>query len=215
MSLLFTQAWDIVRGKEEQYTEFVANTFIPKCNELGLRAVGGYYVQVGIGPRIISVKSVETLEELYKALANSNFKKLKEKLRNYTVNYSSKVLAPTGKAKNGPYTIQKGVWKFNQYWDVLPDMRSAYSDYIENTYLPTLEKIDYVEVTGGWNVLIGGFSEVVSELTFEDPVDIGRLLGDESFREMIYTLQTEYVTNHKSRVLRTTERFDEPRWFRL
>jgi hypothetical protein len=70
-------------------------------------------------------------------------------------------------------------------------------------------------LTGAWNVLIGGFSEIISEFTVKDPVDIGRLLGDENFREMTYTLQREFVTNYKSRILRTTARFDEPRWFRL
>ena len=52
MSLLFTQDWDVIRGKEDEYAEFVTNVFIPNCNKLGLQSVGGFYVQVGVGPKI-------------------------------------------------------------------------------------------------------------------------------------------------------------------
>jgi hypothetical protein len=215
MALLFTQGWDVVRGKEDEYEEFVAKTFIPRCNALGLVGVGGFHVQAGVGPSIISVKSVESLQKLSDILTTEDFKALKIELRNYVHNYTSKVLQPTGRIKRTDYTIQKGVWKFNQYYDILPGMRDRYIDYIYRTYIPAIESIDYIELTGAWNVLIGGFSEIISEFTVKDPVDIGRLLGDENFREMTYTLQREFVTNYKSRILRTTARFDEPRWFRL
>jgi hypothetical protein len=215
MSLLFTQDWDVIRGKEDEYEAFVAKTFIPRCNALGLIAVGGFHVQVGVGPKIVSIKKVETLSDLARILESEDFHALKEELKHYVYNYTSKVLEPTGRIKTNGYSIQKGVWKLNQYWDLLPGKREAYAKYITETYLPVLEKLDYVEVTGGWNVLIGGFSEIIAELTVKDAVDIGRLLGDEGFRDLNYTLQREYVTNYKSRVLRTTARFDEPRWFRL
>ena len=65
-----------------------------------------------------------------------------------------------------------------------------------------------------WRV-IGGTSEIVAELTFRDPVDIGRLLNNEDFRKPTLKLKNGYVTNYKSRILRCTERFDEPKWFRL
>lgn len=215
MALLFTQDWDVIRGKEDEYEEFVAKTFIPRCDALGLVAVGGFHVQVGVGPNIISIKRVENLGDLYRVVSSDEFRNLRNTLRNYVINYSSKVLEPTGRIKRNGYAIQKGVWKLNQYWDILPGKNSAYAEFIVNRYLPTLEEMDYVEVTGGWNVLVGGFSEIVAELTFKDPVDIGQLLGNEKFRELTYLLQREYVTNYKSRILRTTARFDEPRWFRL
>lgn len=215
MALLFTQDWDVLRGMEDEYEEFVAKTFIPRCNAMGLLAVGGFHVQVGIGPNIVSIKRVESLSDLYRILAGDDFKSLKEELRNYVCNCTSKVLEPTGRTRSKDYTIQKGVWKFNQYWDILPGMRDEYTDFIMNTYVPMLDQLDYTDVTGGWNVLIGGFSEIIAEVTVKDPIDIGRLLGDENFRELTYRLQREYVTNYKSRILRTTSRFDEPRWFRL
>lgn len=215
MPLLFTQDWDVVRGREDEYEEFVGKKFIPRCNALGLVGVGGFQVQTGFGPGIISLKKVESMQQLSSILESEDFKALKIELRTYVQNYTSKVLQPTGRIKKKDYTIQKGVWKFNQYYDIIPGMRDQYIDYIYKTYIPTIEAIDYVELTGAWNVLIGGLSEIISEFTVRDPIDIGRLLGNDRFREVTYTLQKEFVTNYKSRILRTTARFDEPRWFRL
>lgn len=215
MSLLFTQDWDVIRGKEDDYAEFVNRTFIPECNKLGLQSVGGFYVAVGVGPSVISIKSVPSLKELYAAMADDRFKTLKQALKGYVVNYSSKILDPMFLKGPQDYVIQKGVWKYNIYYDVNPDRRKEYEHFLKSTLIPAFSEIDYVEVTEGWNVLIGGFSEVILELTFRDSVDIGRMLGNPSFRQVTYTLGRDYVRNYKSRILRTTERFDEPRWFRL
>jgi hypothetical protein len=215
MQLLFTQEWDILAHREDEYSAFIARTFIPKCNEMGLLSVGGYYVEAGVGPRVISVKKVNSLDELSRIMATSEFRNLVLELREYVTGYKSKILQPTGRTRDVPYAIQKGVWKYNQYYDVLPGKRKQYAEFITNKYLPMLESIDYLEVTGGWNVLIGGMSEIVGELTFKDPVDIGSLLDNGTYRELTHVLRRDYVTNYTSRILRTTERFDEPKWFTL
>lgn len=215
MQILLTQEWDIPQGKEDEYSVFVARTFIPKCNEMGLLSVGGYYVEVGAGPRIISVKRVESLEKLAGIMSSSAYRELVLELKEHVVGYRSKIMQPTGRTRDVVYEIQKGVWKYNQYYDVLPGMRAGYAKFITDEYLPMLDGIDYLEVTGGWNVLIGGASEIVGELTFKDPADIGFLLENGPFRELTHVLRRDYVTNYSSRVLKTTERFDEPRWFAL
>jgi hypothetical protein len=215
MQLLFTQEWDLIPEKEDEYSVFAARTFIPKCNEMGLLSVGGYYVEVGFGPRIISVKRVNSLEELSKIMASSAYKELVRELKEYVVGYRSKILQPTGRTRDVPYEIQKGVWKYNQYYDVRPGRRAEYADFITQQYLPMLEDIEYLEVTGGWNVLIGGVSEVIGELTFKDPVDIGMLLENGPYRELTHVLRRDYVSNYQTRILKTTERFDEPKWFVL
>ena len=55
MPVLFTQNWDIIQGKEDDYAAFVSQVYIPKMTELGLIPVGGYYVEVGVGTRIVAV----------------------------------------------------------------------------------------------------------------------------------------------------------------
>lgn len=215
MTLLFIQSWDILPQKEDEYSDFIAKVFLPKCAELGLVSVGGYYVEVGIGPRIISVKRVDSLQTLAGILARPEFKDLIHQLKELISGYRTKVLAPTGNTKDRPYEIQKGVWKYNQYYDLKPGMRRSYADFIVNRYLPMLNTLDYLEVTGGWNVIIGGFSEIIGELTFKDPIDISRLLKNENYRELTHVLRRDYANNYSSRILRTTERFQEPKWFVL
>jgi hypothetical protein len=199
MPILFTLSWDIIPGNEEEYTDFIAKTFLPETTAMGLIPVGGYYVEVGAGPRVIGVNSCENQQELA-GIVN---------------NYRTAVLEPTGRVKKEKYAIQKGVWKLNQYYDLRPGKKEEYKDFILNVHLPTMQNIDYVEVTGGWNVVLGGISEIIAEFTVKDPIDIGRLLNNDDFRKITLKLRTDYVWNYQSRILRCTERFDEPKWFRL
>ncbi len=214
MTILFTQDWDIFPGGEDEYEEFIIR-YIPQCEKLGLRAVGGFYIEVGFGPRIIFLSSVESLEDLCSVLSDKAYKDLLLELKKQVFNYQSKVLEPTGRVKHETYGIQKGVWKFNQYYDLIPGKKKEYADFVIQEHLPAMEKIDYAEVTGGWNVVMGGISEIVAEFTFKSPVDIGRLLENEDFKRITTKLRRNYVVNYKSRIMRTTERFEEPKWYRL
>jgi hypothetical protein len=214
MSVLFTQSWDIIQGKDIEYAQFIVDTYLPEMAEMGLVPVGGYYVEVGFGPRIVAVFSVNETEEVLKTIAGKRFKDLLRRLKAIIMNYRGSILEPTGAVKRGKYTIQKGVWKVNQYYDLKPGVKNAYADFVINEHLPVMQRIGYVEVTGGWNVLIGGISEIIAEFTFKDAMDVGRLLMNEDYRRITQKLRTEYAMNYSSKVLRSTERFDEPRWFK-
>jgi len=215
MPVLFTQAWDIIQGKESDYAEFVLRTYMPEIQAVGLTPVGGYYVEVGFGPRIIAVHRASNLEELSRCISTDRFKELTLNVKSLIYNYRTALLEPTGRVKKEEYTIQRGVWKFNQYYDMRPGRKKDYADFVMNEYIPTLSQVEYFEITGGWNVVLGGVSEIIGEFTFKDPVDIGRLLNNENFRRLNLMLKNELVINYQSRILRCTERFDEPRWFRL
>lgn len=214
MSVLFTQSWDIIQGKDVEYAQFIVDTYLPEMAEMGLIPVGGYYVEVGFGPRIVAVFSVNETEEVLKTIAGKRFKDLLRRLKTIIMNYRGSVLEPTGAVKRGKYTIQKGVWKLNQYYDLKPGVKKAYADFVINEHIPTMQRITYVEVTGGWNVLIGGISEIIAEFTFKDAMDVGRLLMNEDYRRITQKLRSEYAMNYTSRIMRSTERFDEPRWFK-
>ncbi|MFH0731262.1 MAG: hypothetical protein V2B19_33570 [Pseudomonadota bacterium] len=129
--------------------------------------------------------------------------------------YRSRILEPTGRVKHNHYKIQRGVWKFNQYYDLIPGQKQAYADFIINEYIPALEQLDYVEVTGGWNVLVGGFCEIIGELTFKSPVDIGRMFEDERYKVIAEKLQRTYLIHYMTRIMRTTERYERTKWYRL
>lgn len=215
MAILLAQDWDIVPGLEEQYEAFITETYLPKAAELGLNSVGGFYVEVGFGPKVVSLKSAEDLHQLYQAMSTREFKELTSQLKEFIINHKSRVLEPTGRVKHETYRIQKGVWKFNQYYDLIPGKKKEYADFVINEHLPTMQGLDFVEVTGGWNVVVGGFCEIIAEFTFKTPVDIGRLLDNEDYKRITNKLRTQYVANYMTRIMRTTERFDEPKWYKL
>jgi hypothetical protein len=215
MPILFTMNWDIIPGNEQEYSDFIAKTFIPEATAMGILPVGGYYVEVGFGPRVVGVNTCENHQVLAGVVTSQRFKDLILKLKAMVYNYKTAVLEPTGRFRSDQYLIQKGVWKLNQYYDLRPGKKAEYKDYILNVHLPTMDKIDYVEVTGGWNVVLGGISEIIAEFTVKDPIDIGRLLNNDDFRKITLQLRNDFVWNYQSRILRCTERFDEPKWFKL
>jgi hypothetical protein len=215
MPILLTETFDIIQESEEAYGKFVSEIYIPEAASLGLISVGGFYSEIGFGPRIVGVMAVNELSDLCRIMSSKKFKELNLGFKSVVRNYRNAVLEPTGRVKHEKYIIQKGVWKFNQYYNLRPGMKNQYSDFIIHEHLPAMEKIDYVEVTGGWNVILGGVSEIIAEFTFKDPVDIGRLMNNEDFRKLTLKLRSKYVTSYASQVLRCTERFGEPKWFRL
>ena len=215
MPILFTENYDILQEREAAYGEFISKVYIPEAASMGLVSVGGYYAEIGFGPRVVGIMAVNEFGELCRILSTKKFKELNHALKSVVRNYRNSVMEPTGRVKHEQYAIQKGVWKLNQYYDLKPGVKDQYSNFIINEHLPIIEKIDYVEVTGGWNVILGGVSEIIAELTYKDPVDIGRLLNSEEFRKITLKLMNQYVLNYRSRILRCTERFDEPKWFRL
>lgn len=215
MAVLLTQEWDIVRGKEKEYEKFVENEFIPRSNEMGLQSVGGFYVEVGPGPRIISLKTADDVIALLTVFFSKEFKALVTELEDYVTSYGNRVMLSIGKEINGGYKIQKGVWKYVQYYDIIPGQKENYKQFILEEYLPAMKEIDYLEVTSGWKVVLGGKSHIVGELTLESSVDIGRLLDDPVFQEATDKLRRRHVCNYATRIIRTTERFQKPRWYRL
>jgi hypothetical protein len=215
MAVLLTQEWDVVRGKETEYEKFVENEFIPRSNEMGLQSVGGFYVEVGPGPRIISLKTADDVIALLTVFFSKEFKALVMELEDYVTSYGNRVMLSIGKEINGGYKIQKGVWKYIQYYDIIPGQKENYKQFIVEEYLPAMKEIDYLEVTSGWKVVLGGKSHIVGELTLESSVDIGRLLDDPVFQEATDKLRRRHVCNYSTRIIRTTERFQKPRWYRL
>lgn len=215
MQILMQMGWNLPPERTDNYSEFVTERFLPTVGELGLESVGGFYVEVGAGPSIVSVMRADSIEDLNRIMATKEYEALVAEIRDIVVDFRSKIMRATGRVKRGTYEIQRGVWKFNQYWDIRAGRRAEYAKFVVDEHVAVLEQLPYVEVTEAWNVLIGGHSEIVLELTFKDPVDIGALFDNPSFREVTYRLKSEYVTNFYSRILRTTEQFAEPRWFAL
>src|SRR5437763_1672730 len=108
MTILFTQYWDVIPGKFDEYSTFVTNEYQPAMNELGIKLLGGYYVAVGEGPRIIVVATVQDQDYLRKILATEEYRLISWKLLRLVYKYSSKLWVSSGRVTEGPYQVQLG-----------------------------------------------------------------------------------------------------------
>lgn len=215
MSLLFAQYWDIIEEKEDGYAGYFNDAYLPAVAALGLIPVGGYHVEIGFGPRTIVVFSSESLDEISRIIMGREYRSLTLGLKKFVTNFNNLVLEPQGTVKAGKYPVQKSVWKFNQYYDLKPEMKEEYERFFVGEYIQKMEKISYAKVTNCWNVILGGFSDIVLEFTFREPEDIGRLVKNEDFLQYTRKLMRTYITNYTNRVFRSTHSFREPQWFRL
>lgn len=211
MAILFTQYWDTIPGKFDDYSTFISSEYIPKLSNLGIRLVGGYYVVVGEGPRIVAVAEVESLDSLHRNLATKEYRILSNRLLEYVWKYSSKVWAPSGRVdiQEGPYRIQTGVWKFNQYYNVLPGKDDAHYHFVKEECLPAMQELG-VPITGGWRLVVGTGAKILAECTARGIVEIAKAVDSSEFRRLVRKLKDEIATDYSSRILAPTGRIEVP-----
>lgn len=207
MSILFTQYWDVRPNQQEEYSRFIGEEYIPTTDSLGIHLVGGYYVAVGEGPRIIAVAEAEKEEDLQKRLSTREYLRISSTLFRFVWNYSSKVWAASGRVQEGPYRIQAGVWKFNQYYNVLQGMEGEHRRFVKEVCIPGMKKLG-VPITGGWRLVMGSGPRVLAECTARNIVDIAKAIDTSEFRSMVRTLKRELATDYSSRILAPTGRIE-------
>lgn len=209
MTVLFIQQWDIATNKNNEYSDYIMTRYAPKMQELGLKLLGGYYVAVGEGPRIIAASLAQSMEQLQKALDNDTYQTLNSEILNYVTRYRSRILVPTGRVRMEGYKIERGVWKFTQGWSIVPGAEAKYSEFVQEEYLPTMEKIG-LKVVGGWRVVVGSGPNIISESSAPGIVPIATALDTDDFRRIMRKLKTSYVTGYHSRILSPTGRIEIP-----
>jgi len=209
MIFLFNQHWDIIPGKEEEYTQFAINHYIPTMKKIGVNPVGGFHVVVGEGPRVISVGTVDSLQKLQKAIETEEYEKVTAQIQRYVFNYCSRILNPTGRVKIDKYNIQLRVWKFNQYFNIIPGKEKEYTEFVLKDHLPTMEKLG-IKMTGGWRVVVGCGPYIVAEGTANSLIEIAKAIDTDEFRRVTKILTSRYVTDYSSRILAPTGRIELP-----
>jgi len=209
MAVLFNQHWDIVPGRQQEYSDFVMTSYNPTLDRIGVKLVGGYYVTVGMGPRVIAVGLAQSLHELEAALASAEYEEITNRLMEFVTHYHSKILIPTGRVKMDDYKVQTGLWKFNQYWNIVPGAGRQYAEFVTGDFIPTLEKLG-LTVPAGWRVVVGSGPYILAEASAASLVDIARALDSDEFRRVTLKLKGTYVTDYHSRILAPTGRIDLP-----
>lgn len=209
MTILFTQYWDVIPGKFDEYSTFVTNEYNPTLDRLGLKLLGGFYVAVGQGPRIVAVATVEEQDYLRKILATEDYRLVSEKLLQLVWQYSSRLYVSSGRVTEGPYNIQTGAWKFNQYYNILPGKSDDHYRFVKEECIPGMKDLN-VPITGAWRMVIGEGPRILAECTGRNIVDIAKCIDTSEFRRLVRALKKHYATDYSSRILAPTGRIEVP-----
>ena len=209
MAVLFNQHWDLAPERQQAYSDFVMTHYNPTLERIGIKLVGGYYVTVGMGPRIIAAGYTQSLSDLEKAIASAEFEELTSRLMEHVTHYHSKILVPTGRVPMDGYQVQTGVWKYNQYWNLRPGVERDYTAFVQHELVPTMASIG-VPLTAGWRVVVGSGPYIVAECSAPSVVDIAKGIDTDAFRRVTFKLRNHYVTDYHSRILAPTGRIDLP-----
>ena len=89
--------WNIKPGKEAEYFEYVLKEFAPGISKLGLQLTESWYTVYGEGPQILTGAVTESQEEMDTALANENWDKLTDSLREFVTDFGYKIVPHTGR----------------------------------------------------------------------------------------------------------------------
>jgi hypothetical protein len=209
MDILFTQYWDVIPGKFDEYSDFVTREYNPTLEKLGIKLLGGFYVAVGEGPRIIAVATVGQDDHLRSMLATEEYRVVRAKLFTLVCNYGSKLYSASGRVKEGPYKIHAGAWKFNQYYNIVPGMEEEHYQFVKEECMPGMEKLG-VPITQAWRLVIGSGPRILAECTARNIVDIAKCIDTDEFRRLVRTLKKSYATDYGSRILAPTGRIEIP-----
>ena len=80
MTILFTQYWDVNPGEYDDYSKFISEEFNPGFEKLDMKLVGGFYVVVGSGPRIMVVAAMQNGSGLLAALSSREYRILSTRI---------------------------------------------------------------------------------------------------------------------------------------
>ena len=209
MAILFAQYWDVVENKGKEYEDFILSNYIPTYEKTGLRLVGAYYVVVGAGPRIVGVSTTDDVLAFQKAVTSEAYAALLEEIFPLIRNYSSKLYTSYGPIQFDRYEIQLGVWKFNQYFNILPGLEREYRKFAEAEFIPKMEQLG-IKVTNIWKVVIGSGPFILVEGTSRTIEEIAKTIDTDEYRMLTRTLKSKYVMDYQSRILAPTRRVELP-----
>jgi len=209
MAILFTQYWDVVEGKDAEYEQFILRTYIPSLEKAGLTVVGGYYVVVGAGPRIVGASTAKDPLKLQELVTSHEYTVALEQLFPLVRNYSSKLLVSYGPVKVRKYEVRVGVWKFNQYFNILPGKEAAYQEFMVKEFIPRMEQIG-LRVTHVWKVVIGSSPFIHVELSSPGMVEIAKSVDTDEYRTLMRTLKSTYIADYQTKILAPTRRVEIP-----
>ncbi|MBW6486580.1 MAG: hypothetical protein K0B01_10585 [Syntrophobacterales bacterium] len=204
---LFVQQWEIIKGKEDDYSTFILRKHLPAMAKVGLNIIGGFHVILGSGPRITSAAMADDFLSMQMAWQREEFIEVTKELNNYVANYSNAVLKDTGRVDMANYGLALGTWRFNQYFKLVRGTEAAYTDFLKNEYLPMLAKVG-IRVQAEWQVIIGNTLRLILEGLTTNLVEVAQAMMTDEYRRLRRRLLANFAKDYSSRILAPTGRVE-------
>ncbi len=96
MATKLLMRWDIQPERESEYSDFVANEFIPSINKMGIADIQAWYTAFGDCEQILVSGVTQTPEQMDYILASDEWGRLRHRLDELVSNFSAKVVTATG-----------------------------------------------------------------------------------------------------------------------
>ncbi len=96
--------------------------------------------------------------------------------------------------------------KLDQYWTIIPGKTEEYNKFILKNFIPGVNQLG-LHTVAVWSVLVGAYSEIVSESVTSDLDQLEKVLQNKKFKELKADL-LNYVKKYKSKVLVKTGKKD-------
>lgn len=95
MATKIVMRWDIRPEREAEYSDFVANEFIPRINKLGLVEIQAWYTVYGDCEQIYVSGVTQTMEQMTYLLQSDEWDELRSSLDDFVENFDLKVVPAT------------------------------------------------------------------------------------------------------------------------
>lgn len=95
MATKLLMRWDIQSEQEAEYSDFVANEFIPRINKLGLVEIQAWYTVYGDCEQILVSGVTQTIEQMNYILGSDEWDRLRGRLDELVDNFDIKVVPAT------------------------------------------------------------------------------------------------------------------------
>ncbi len=96
MAVKLIMTWDISPERDQEYFEFVVREFIPGVQQLGFELSDAWATVYGDHPQIMVGALAPTENAANKLVQSAEWTSLINKLHDYVINYSQKIVRATG-----------------------------------------------------------------------------------------------------------------------
>lgn len=93
MATKLLMRWDIQPDHESEYSDFVANEFIPRINKMGVVDIQAWYTAYGDVEQILVSGVTQSKEQMNYILASDEWERLRQRLDELVSNFSVKIVA--------------------------------------------------------------------------------------------------------------------------